>query len=190
MSIAFVVLVAIHALIHLMGAAKAFAWAELPQLVEPISPPVGVLWLVAALLFGLTAISYVAWPRWWWAVGAVATALSMAVISQSWTDAKAGALANAIIAAGVVFGFLSQGPLSLRARYDGDVRRHLSSLPAPSPLTDADLVSLPAPIQRLTRFAAAIPAAAANPGGARAILQLMETAAALDAMTKGGIQPA
>ena len=35
----------IHGLIHLLGFAKAFRFAELPQLTQPISPLVGVLWL-------------------------------------------------------------------------------------------------------------------------------------------------
>lgn len=108
------ILLAIHGLIHLLGAAKAFGWAELPQLTQPISPVFGALWLAATLLFLAAAVSLFAWPRGWWAIGAVAVAISTIAIVPSWTDAKIGALANAVVLVGVVFGFLNQGPFSVR----------------------------------------------------------------------------
>jgi hypothetical protein len=43
----FAALLAIHGLIHLLGFAKAFELAPLPQLREPIQPLMGVLWLAA-----------------------------------------------------------------------------------------------------------------------------------------------
>ena len=114
----FAVLLTVHGLIHLLGFAKAFRFAELPQLTQPISPLLGVLWLTSALLFLATAVCLVLWPRWWWAVGAVAVGVSMLAISQSWTDARAGALANLVILIGEVFGFLVQGPSFGRAWVD------------------------------------------------------------------------
>lgn len=108
MATAFALLLVVHGLIHLMGAAKAFGWAELPQLTQPISGIFGMLWLVTALLFVATAVSLFAWPRGWWTVGAVAVVLSTFVIAFSWTDAKFGAVANAIVLVGLVLGFLGQ----------------------------------------------------------------------------------
>ena len=110
MLIAFAILLAIHGLIHLLGAAKAFHWAGLPQLTQPISPLFGALWLVTTLFFLATAVSILAWPRWWWVIGACALAVSMFAIVASWTDAKVGALVNAGALIGVVLGFSSQGP--------------------------------------------------------------------------------
>ena len=40
-------LLILHGLIHLMGFAKAFGYAELPQLTQPISRDWGVVWLLA-----------------------------------------------------------------------------------------------------------------------------------------------
>ena len=111
---AFAILLVLHGLIHLLGTAKAFGWADLPQLTQPISVTFGALWLVAALLFLTTAVALFVWPRVWWAVGVCAVVVSMLVIVPSWTDAKFGALANAVVLVGVAFGFLSQGPYSLR----------------------------------------------------------------------------
>ena len=122
---AFAILLVVHGLIHLLGTAKAFGWADLPQLTQPISVTFGALWLLAALLFLTTAVSLFVWPRVWWAVGVCAVVVSMLVIVPSWTDAKFGALANAVVLVGVAFGFLSQGPYSLRAEYERDVEGHV-----------------------------------------------------------------
>lgn len=132
MLIAFTILLVVHGLIHLLGPAKAFHWAELPELTQPISPLFGALWLVAAVLFLVAAVSVFAWPRWWWAMGACAVAVSMFAIVPAWTDAKVGALANAVVLAGALFGFLSEGPFSLRSEYDNDTRSRVTAAAADS----------------------------------------------------------
>ncbi|MBC7672200.1 MAG: hypothetical protein H7247_07235, partial [Polaromonas sp.] len=50
MRYAFAVLIGIHALLHLIGAAKGLGWAAVPQLRAPISASAGALWLVAGIL--------------------------------------------------------------------------------------------------------------------------------------------
>jgi len=155
MLIVFAILLAVHGLIHLLGTAKAFHWAELPQLTQPVSLFFGALWLIVALLFLVTAVSLFAWPRWWWVIGACGVAVSMFVIVPSWTDAKVGALANAIVLTGVVFGFLSRGPFSLQTEYERDVASRLSAVAA-VPITDADLAHLPPPVQRYLRVAGVV----------------------------------
>ena len=77
---AFAILLVVHGPIHLLGTAKAFGWADLPQLTQPISVTVGALWLLAALLFLTTAVSLWVWPRVWWTVGACAVVVSTLVI--------------------------------------------------------------------------------------------------------------
>jgi hypothetical protein len=156
MVIAVAILLVVHGLIHLLGAAKAFKWAALPQLTQPISPALGVLWLVSALLFLAAAISLFLWPRGWWAIGAGAVVISMVVIISSWTDAKVGALANACVLVGVVFGFLSQGPFSLRVQYERDVHSHVSIGAPDASITDADLAHLPGPVRRYLRVAGVV----------------------------------
>ena len=152
---AFAVLLVVHGLIHVLGAAKAFSWAELPQLTQPISPAFGALWLLSALLFVTTAVFVFAWPRWWWIVGAIAVGLSIIAIVPSWSDGKFGAVANGIVLVGVAFGFLSQGPLSLRAEYDRDVSGLLTDVAAQA-ITDKDLAHLPNPVQRYLRLAGVV----------------------------------
>jgi hypothetical protein len=141
-------LLVVHGVIHLVGWAKAFGVANLPHLIQPISHGMGVMWLAAALLFFAAAVSLLAWPRGWWAIGACAVAVSMIAIASSWGDAKLGMLPNALAFAAALFGFLAQGPLSLRAEYDRDVARGRSQIFAESQITEDELAHLPAAVRR------------------------------------------
>jgi hypothetical protein len=156
MKLAFVVLLVVHGLLHLLGFAKAFQFAELPQLTRPVPPLMGLLWLVAALLFLLTAGGLFFWPRWWWAIGGGAIAVSMVAIVPSWADAKFGALVNLIVLLGVLFGFLAHGPVSLRAAYERDADRRLSPSAPAGTITGADLAPLPAPVEQYLRASGVI----------------------------------
>ena len=155
MTLAFAILLVVHGLIHLLGVAKAFELAELPQLAEPISPVSGVFWLTAAVLCLAAAGSLLVWPRGWWVVGACALLVSVVVILSSWSDAKFGLIPNGLLLVGVVFGFLSQGPYSLRAEYDKD-RERLLSKAQENVITEADLSHLPLAAQRYIRLTGAV----------------------------------
>jgi hypothetical protein len=111
------VVVVLHGLIHLLGAAKGLGWADVTQLKEPISTAMGVAWLAAAVLVVLAGVLLIIRARWWWVVGAVAVVASQTVIFTLWSDAKAGTVANIILLAAAVYGFASQGPASYRAQY-------------------------------------------------------------------------
>lgn len=63
MRIAFAVLLASHALIHLIGFLKAFGVAQLPQLALPISRPTGMLWLASTVLLLVATAALFAAPR-------------------------------------------------------------------------------------------------------------------------------
>lgn len=156
MTTIFAIVLVVHGLIHLLGVAKAFGLAELPQLTQPVSHVFGVFWLVAAVLFVATAVSLYVWPRWWWAIGACAIVMSTVAIIPSWTDARFGAIANIVALVGVIFGFLSQGPISLRAAYDRDVERGLARVAPAAPFSEADLAHLPDPVQRYLRAAGVV----------------------------------
>jgi hypothetical protein len=156
MVVLFAVAVVAHGLLHLLGFAKAFGLAELPQLTRPISQFAGMLWLLAALLFLAAAVSLFLWPRGWWVIGAIAIVISMIVILPSWIDARFGALANLVILVGVIFGFLAYGPASLRAAYDRDTDRGLAHGVSTEAIAEADLASLPEPVQRYLRVTGAV----------------------------------
>lgn len=156
MKIAFVALMTLHGLIHLMGPAKAFGVAELAELSTPISRPMGLVWLAAALaLLAAAALLAVSWPHWW-AAGLVALLLSQAVIVSAWGDARFGTLANVLVLAGVVYGLMSQGPPSLAAEYRRQLQARPETTPSPAVLTESDLAPLPEPVRRYLRLTGAV----------------------------------
>jgi len=106
------VLLAVHGLIHVMGFAKAFGYAELPQLTQPVSREMGLAWLAAALLVVASAGMMVAWPRSFWIVGAVALVTSQAVIQSAWSDAWAGTIVNVVLLLAVAQAWFTYGPQS------------------------------------------------------------------------------
>lgn len=145
----------VHGLIHLLGFATAFGFADLPELGRSLSEPVGTLWLVAAVLCVASAVALFGWPRWWWAIGALAVVTSQIAIGTSWTDAKWGTAANLLLAVAVLYGVASRGPLSLRAEFE---RHAAAAWPAAAPriVTEDDLDPLPEPVRRYLRRSGAV----------------------------------
>lgn len=152
MRTALAVLLASHALIHLMGFLEAFGFVEFQKLVIPISKPMGLVWLVAMFALLAAAAAVFVAPGWFWLVGAFGVLLSQIAITSSWGDAKFGTVLNLLILFAVVHGAFSRGPFGLHAAYDGRVRLALSRVPTTRVVTEADLVQLPAPVQRYLRF--------------------------------------
>lgn len=152
MRVALTVLLVVHGLLHLMGFAKAFGLAALPQLTVPIPRPVGLLWLAAALLMVTTAAAP---PRLAWAFGLAALVASQPAIVSSWSDARYGTLANVAVLLAVVYGFAAHGPLGLRAVYARDVAA-LGASRAQREVTEADLTGLPEPVRRYLRVTGSV----------------------------------
>jgi molybdate transport system substrate-binding protein len=85
---------------------------------------------------------------------------------------------------------VEKGPVG-RVVASGEAEIGVQQLCELAPVPGIDIVGpLPAPVQKLTYFAAGIPAKASNPKGALALLELLCSDAAHAAMTKGGMQPA
>ncbi len=156
MKIVFALLLLVHGLIHLSGTAKAFGVADLPQLTQQISKPLGIVWLCAALLFVAAAVALSTWPERWWMIGAAAIVVSQVAIVSSWTDARFGTIANVIALAGVIIGFASVGPWSLRAEFRQNVNDGVRRTPPTPLLRDADIATLPPAVQRYIRVSGAV----------------------------------
>ena len=107
--------VVLHGLIHLLGAAKGLGWFAVTQLTRPISTTMGIAWLAAAVLLVVAGVMLVRRTRGWWLVGAAATASSQTVILTSWSDAKAGTVVNLLLLVAVGYGFAAHGRKSYRA---------------------------------------------------------------------------
>lgn len=150
--------IVVHGLIHFMGPAKAFGLAELPQLTQPISRGMGVVWLAAGVAMLLAGGAFLVGQRIWWLLAVVAVVLSQTAIVASWTDARVGTIANLVILLGAIYGFASQGPWSFRAAYERQVDARLPEGAGAEPpaLTEADIAHLPEVVQRYLRVTGAI----------------------------------
>jgi len=142
-----------HGLIHGVGFIKAFGVAALPQLTSPISRPLGLLWLMAALC--MVASGFVP-ARMFWSVGALALVCSQVCIGTAWPDAKLGTWINGVVLLAVVYSFACSGPLSFAAEYARDVVSALRRPTLTSVVTETELEPLPAPVQRYLRATGAV----------------------------------
>jgi hypothetical protein len=157
MRIAFVVLLGMHGLIHLLGASKAFGWATVPQLQAPIAPLVGAGWMIAAILLVGAAIAFALGAHWWWWLGASGIVVSQMLIAQSWNDAKFGTIANVVIAIPLLLLLLDARASSFRSRFarDRDALLARPAHPTP-PVTEADVAGLPPLMQAYLRRVGAL----------------------------------
>ena len=155
LKILFILIVFFHGLIHLMGFAKAFKYADLEQLTQPISKPFGSLWLTATLLFLVTVLSYLLNKDWWWMAALIAVIISQLVIFFSWQDAKFGTIANVIILIAVV---LSYGEWSFGGWYktEAEVGLAQTAKMSASVLSETDIEPLPEPVKKYLRYTGAI----------------------------------
>ena len=157
MRIVFAVFVALHGLIHLLGPTKAFGWAEVSQLRQPITPASGVLWLVTAVLLLVSAVAVGSGARWWWYVALPGVVLSQWLIAQVWSDAKVGTIANLVIAVPLLLLAIDARSTSFRSRFAHDRDALLARPSRPAPVvTDADLAPMPPLMQTYLRRSGAV----------------------------------
>jgi hypothetical protein len=100
-----VLILVLHALIHLVGFTKYFRTEQAVQIgtnaVASIdtggSKILGSLWLATCLLFLATATMYALKKDSWWVVGMAALLISQILILMEWESAKFGTIANIIV---------------------------------------------------------------------------------------------
>lgn len=151
MKYVFASLLLLHGLIHLMGFAKAFHFAEISQLTQPIGKPAGAAWGITAVLFTIAGVLFLMGKDVWWLWAAVAAIASQILIFTRWQYAKFGTFANTIALAAVA---LSVGESRYFAIYKNDAKAELQrtvNISEPI-LTEADLLPLPLPVQRYLRY--------------------------------------
>lgn len=153
-----VAVLASHGLIHLLGAAKGFGWADVPQLNKPIGVWGGALWLLAAALVLIAAVLLAAGaPTWWWTSALGAAAVSQIAIATSWSDARAGTIVNLVLVLAAGYGFVAEGPASFHALYREQAAQALSDVdPSRGVLDESDLVDLPKPLADYIRGSGAV----------------------------------
>lgn len=148
--------IVVHGLIHLMGFAKAFKYAELAALTQPISRPAGLVWLLCAVAFVLAGALFISGQQTWWWVAGPAVALSQFLILVAWRDAKFGTLANLIVLVPVLAAALDARPSSYTNRYRAAVREGVARCQDMPLVTDEDLQPMPAAVQKYLRYVGAV----------------------------------
>ena len=146
----------VHGLIHLMGFAKAFKYAEISQLTQEISRPFGLLWLFCALTLTVAGSLFLFKQASWWWVALPAVVLSQILIFAFWSDAKFGTVANLIILLPLSAVALETRPDSYGNQYKAAAREGLARYVEMPLVTEADLSHLPAPVQKYLRITGAV----------------------------------
>jgi hypothetical protein len=146
MRIAFLILIILHGLIHLLGFVKGFGLAEVKELSLAISKPVGLIWLTTALLFLLYGISWWTNFKFSWLIGILAVIVSQVLIIIYWKDAKAATLPNLII---FIVAIISLGSYNFNKLVQKDTDRLLSrsEVHKGKVVSEDDLEGLPTPVQ-------------------------------------------
>lgn len=155
MRTAFLILLLIHGLIHLLGFTKAYKLAQVEQLTQSISRGHGILWFIATLLFLATAILFFFRIGSWWMLALLALVLSQYLIFTTWQDARVGSIANLIILLVAVVGI---GHWNFSNKFKDDVKMGLvqTSVDENELLTEADLNPLPIPVKKYIRLSGAL----------------------------------
>jgi hypothetical protein len=156
MRLALACLLALHGAIHLLGFVKSIRPAAVPGLRQPIALPLGVLWLVTALLLAGAAAMVLAGARAWWGPALAGIVLSQLLVVAAWRDARFGTLANLIVLVPVLVVVLDFRPGSLRSLFGREVHAALAQPVDATLVTEADLAPLPAPVQRWLRRAGVV----------------------------------
>lgn len=144
MRILFVVLLMVHGLIHLMGFLHAFGVADIEALTQPISEPLGILWLFSLVAFWFTAGVYLSRKRWWVIPAFPALGSSQVLILLSWQDAKFGTVPNGVIFLVLI---VSIAGWQFHRQSQADLKEMNLSAPSdPQPITGDMLTSLPVPV--------------------------------------------
>ena len=151
MRLALVFVVVIHGLIHLLGFARAFDLIKVTEFTQPVSKPLGMVWLLTTLAMLLVAAAILLGHKWWWVLALGAVTLSQILILGQWQDAKFGTFLNMIILIAAIIGFAEW---KFYDTYNKDVRLALShAVPdLENLITETDLALLPMPVQKYLRY--------------------------------------
>lgn len=151
----FAFIMLIHGLIHFMGFAKAYKYGNITQLTKFISKPVGSLWLITAILFIVAFLLFLLKKESWPYVAIIAAVISQILIITVWKDAKFGTILNIII---FFVAIVSYATYHFEKEFKADVKRHnaLTNFVNNDLLTEADIISLPVPVQKYIRYTGAV----------------------------------
>ncbi|SIS45002.1 DUF6920 family protein [Salimicrobium flavidum] len=146
MRVLFIVLLLVHGLIHLMGFLHAFGFSDIEAMTQPMSEPVGFMWLFSLVAFWFTAGVYLARKQWWVIPAFLALSSSQVLIILFWQDAKFGTVPNGVIFLGMIVGISGW---QFHRQTQADLKEmNISESSEHQLITEDMLTSLPGPVQR------------------------------------------
>jgi hypothetical protein len=141
MRVAFLLLLILHAIIHLLWFAHSLGWIELDYFRKEIPGMVGFSWLLAAIFFLWAAVLLGRRKPNWFHPALIGVLISQMWIFSAWEDTKFGSLANLLVLFGTLIGFAKW---EFEARFRQDARALFDNfVPSNRTLTEEHLKALP-----------------------------------------------
>ncbi len=154
MRVAFLLLLILHAVVHLFWFAHAFGWVEQEYFNKVIPPMVGFSWFLAAFFLLASAILLGKGRLNWFHPALIGVLISQMWIFSAWEATKLGSLVNLIILIGVFIGYS-------KSRFEGHFQEDVQAtfenlLLSGKRLKEKHLKSLPNVVQHYIRRSGAV----------------------------------
>ncbi|HZJ35314.1 MAG TPA: DUF6544 family protein [Gillisia sp.] len=147
MKTAFLIILFLHGIIHILGFVKSYHLAEVPQLSFEIPKSLGNLWLFCFILFLAVFILMIFNKPWWPFFAIAAVMLSQTLIVIYWQDAKFGTILNIII---LLVSIPALGKFQFDKMVQKEEKELLSNIPEKNDgkINKDDLAHLPEIVQK------------------------------------------
>lgn len=147
MKYVFGAIVFLHGLIHLLGFLKGVNLKEIKELTLPISKPMGIVWLIAAIIITAYCVLYFANTKYAWLIGFLAVIVSQCLIILYWKDAKFGTLPNIAILLVSVIAYGNYNFQKLVQRETTNLLSHVTPT-YDRVISENDITELPNPVKK------------------------------------------
>jgi hypothetical protein len=143
----FLIIIFLHASIHLLGFLKAFEITYLPQFSGDISKLSGMFCLLVTVLFFISGIGFIKKENWWSWLAIVSALVSFMLIIAVWKDAKFGIIANFII---LTAAFVSIMSVAFNKKTEAEVAQILeqNGTIKDTKVSETEILELPEPVQK------------------------------------------
>lgn len=155
MKFAYIIMVIIHGLIHLLGFVKGYGLKEVKELSLPISKTMGLLWFAASIISLLYGYLVIVGHKYAWLLGFIAVILSQILIIIFWKDAKYATIPNVII---LIVSTMGLAQYNFQKQIQTETHSILNSFKGPigRVVVENDIDSLPEPVQKWIRHSGMI----------------------------------
>jgi len=157
----FSIIMFLHGAIHIMGFLKGFKIARISNLQAEISHIAGIFWLVAFLLFALSALAHALNKYYWIYLAVPAVLISVFLVISTWSDARYGMIPNVIILVAALISFSSFRMSKMITRETAGIIDAAKTSGA-GIITEKDIQELPAVVQGWLQSTGIIGKAATN----------------------------